>query len=129
MNTDQERYARGREALRQIMGAQAESVYELEETAPELARFTVEAFGDIYANPALDVQTREIATVAALTALGYAPRQLRAHLHGALNVGVSRQALVEIITQMHAYAGFPAALNAMAIAKEVFAERDKKEAL
>jgi hypothetical protein len=48
------------------------------------------------------------------------------HIHGALNVGVSRQEIIEIIIQMAVYAGFPAALNAMYVAKEVFMEIDEK---
>ena len=67
-----------------------------------------------------------MAVVAALTALGNAAPQLRVHIHGALNVGVTREEVVEIIMMMAVYAGFPAALNGMAAAKEVFAERDAK---
>lgn len=123
---EQDRYQRGDAALKAIMGPQADQVFTLEETAPDLVRFTVEAFGDIYGDPALDLRTRELATVAALTTLGYASGQLKAHIHGALNVGATRREVVEVITQMRAYAGFPAALNAMSVAKEVFAERDEK---
>jgi 4-carboxymuconolactone decarboxylase len=67
-----------------------------------------------------------MAVVAALTALGNAAPQLRVHIHGALNVGVTREEVVEIIMMMAVYAGFPAALNGMAAAKDVFAERDAK---
>jgi len=48
------------------------------------------------------------------------------HIHGALNVGVTRKEVVEIIMMMAIYAGFPAALNGMAAAKEVFAKRNRK---
>ncbi|WP_342707909.1 carboxymuconolactone decarboxylase family protein [Desulfomicrobium apsheronum] len=71
----------------------------------------------------LDLKSREIAVVAALTALGTAGPQLRIHLHAALNVGCTREEIVEVIMQMSAYAGFPAALNGLFAAKEVFAER------
>ncbi len=74
----------------------------------------------------LDLKSREIAAVAALTALGTATPQLKVHINGALNVGLSRQEVVEIIIQMVVYAGFPAALNGMFTAKEVFQERDEK---
>jgi len=63
--------------------------------------------------------------VAALTALGNAAPQLKVHIHGALNVGCSRQEIVEIIIQMAVYAGFPAAPNGMFAANEVFQERDR----
>jgi 4-carboxymuconolactone decarboxylase len=70
------------------------------------------------------LKTREIATIAALTALGTAPAQLRVHIHAALNVGCSPTEVTETILQMAVYAGFPAALNGLAAAKEVFAARE-----
>jgi 4-carboxymuconolactone decarboxylase len=99
-------------------------VASLRDIAPDFARYLVEfAFGDIYARPGLDLKTRQIATVAALTALGTAAPQLRVHVHGALNVGCTREEITEVIMQMAVYAGFPAALNGLAAAKEVFAAR------
>jgi 4-carboxymuconolactone decarboxylase len=62
--------------------------------------------------------------VAALTALGNAVPQLKVHVHGARNVGCSQQEIVEVIMQMSVYAGFPAALNGLFAAKEVFAQHD-----
>jgi len=123
-----ERYNRGWEKLKEVDGEAGEKVLaSLEDIAPDLGRFTIEfPFGDIYTRPDLDLRSREIAVVAALTALGNAAPQLRVHIHAALNVGVTRKEVVEIITMMAVYAGFPAALNGMAAAKEVFAERDKK---
>jgi len=61
--------------------------------------------------------------VAALTAMGNAAPQLKVHIHGALNVGASQQEVLEIIIQMAVYAGFPAALNGLFVAKDVFQER------
>jgi len=99
----------------------------LKEVAPDLYRHIVEsAFGDILSRPGLDPKTREIATVSALTALGHAQAQLRFHLNAALNVGCTRAELAEVLMQMAVYAGVPAALNALYLAKEVFAERDSK---
>jgi len=80
----------------------------------------------VYSRPNLDLKNREMCVVAALTALGNAAPQLRVHIHGALNVGVTREEVVEIIIMMAVYAGFPAALNGMAAAKEVFDERDRE---
>lgn len=59
-------------------------------------------------------------------ALGNAVPQLKVHIHGALNVGCSREEIVEIMIQMSVYAGFPAALNGIFAAKEVFQERDNR---
>ena len=75
----------------------------------------------------MDLKSREIATMAALTALGNAQPQLKVHIHGTLNVGCTREEVIEVIIQMAVYAGFPAALNGMfAAKKEVFKERDEK---
>jgi 4-carboxymuconolactone decarboxylase len=83
-------------------------------------------FGDIYCRPGLDLKSQEIATVAALTALGAATPQLKVHIHGALNVGLSRREVVEVIMQMAVYALFTADFNGIFAAKEVFRERDEK---
>jgi 4-carboxymuconolactone decarboxylase len=120
-----ERYERGLHRLREVDATQIGKIVDgLGDIAPDFAKFVVEfAFGDIYARPGLDLRSRQIATVAALTALGTAGPQLRTHIHGALNVGCSRGEIVEVIMQMAIYAGFPAALNGLAAAKEVFADR------
>ena len=66
---------------------------------------------------------KKIATIAALTAMGTAAPQLKVHIEAGLNVGLSRNEITEIIMQMAVYAGFPAALNGLFAAKEVFAQR------
>lgn len=125
---ESERYERGWKKLKEVDGEAGTKVIEsLKDIAPDLGRYTIEfPFGDIYSRPGLDLKSREIAVVAALCALGNAAPQLRVHIHGALNVGVTREEVVEVIMMMAVYAGFPAALNGMAAAKEVFSERDAK---
>jgi 4-carboxymuconolactone decarboxylase len=122
-----DRYERGLKKLKEIDGEAGQKVIEsLRDIAPDLGRYTIEfPFGDIYSRPGLDLKSREIATVAALTALGNAAPQLKVHISGALNVGCSREEIIEVILQMAVYAGFPAALNGMFAAKEVFRERDE----
>lgn len=121
--TEADRYARGLARLREIDGDAGERVVDsLSAIAPDFARYLIEfPFGDIYSRPALGLREREIATVAALTALGNAAPQLKVHIQAALNVGVSRDEVVETIMQMAVYAGFPAALNGLSAAREVFA--------
>jgi len=123
MNTES-RYERGLAKLHEIDGeAGARVVQSLEDIAPDFARYLIEfPFGDIYSRPGLDLRSREIAVVAALTAMGNATPQLKVHIHAALNVGVSREEIVETIMQMAVYAGFPAALNGLMAAKEIFAQ-------
>jgi len=125
---ESERFKRGWKKLEEVDGEAGTKVIEsLKDIAPDLGRYTIEfPFGDIYSRPGLDLRSREIAVVAALCALGNAAPQLRVHINGALNVGVTRDEVVEIIMMMAVYAGFPAALNGMAAAKEVFSERDTK---
>ena len=124
------RYERGWQKLKEIDGEAGERVIDsLKDIAPDFARYLIEfPFGDIYSRPGLDVKSREIAVVAALTALGNATSQLKVHIHGALNVGCTRQEVVEVIMQMAVYAGFPAALNGLFAAKEIFKERDASSA-
>jgi len=125
-SAESSRYSRGWEKLKEIDGQVGERVIaSLSDIAPDFAKYLIEfPFGDIYLRPQLDLKAREIGVVAALTALGNAAPQLKVHIHGALNVGCSRDEVVEIIMQMAIYAGFPAALNGLFAAKEVFAERD-----
>jgi len=86
-----------------------------------MARFIIEfPYGDIYSREKLDLKTRELLTIASLTTLGNAESQLKSHIRNALNVGSSREEIIETIMQMAIYAGFPASLNAMLCAKEVF---------
>lgn len=93
--------------------------------APDFIRLGIEfPYGDVLSRPGLDLKLRQIATVAALTTLGNTQPQLKFHIQGALNVGCTRQEIIELITQMSVYAGFPKAANAMIVAKEVFQELD-----
>lgn len=116
------RFERGWEKLKEIDGQQGERVIEsLKDIAPDFAKLVIEfPFGDIYSRPGLDLKAREIATVAALTAMGNATPQLKVHIHAALNVGCTREEITEVIMQIAVYAGFPAALNGLFAAKEVF---------
>ncbi len=120
------RYERGLAKLHEIDGDAGQRVLDsLSDIAPDFARYLIEfPFGDIYSRPGLDLRSREIAVVAALTALGNAAPQLQVHIQGALNVGVSREEIVETIMQMAVYAGFPAALNGLSAAKTVFSRID-----
>ena len=126
MATEQTRYDRGWERLKEIDGAAGERVIaSLADICPDLGRYIVEfGFGDVYSRPGLSLRERELATIAALTALGTATPQLKVHIAAGLHVGLSREEVLETIIQMSIYAGFPAALNGVFAAKEVFAQLD-----
>ena len=121
-----QRYKTGWNKLAEIDGEQGEKVVEaLKEISPDFADLLIEfPFGDVYSRPGLDLKSREIAAVAALTAMGTATPQLKVHVHAALNVGCTPQEIIEVMIQMAVYAGFPSALNGLLAAKEVFDERN-----
>ncbi len=123
-----DRFARGSELLNQIhAGGGDRLVAALADVAPDLARAIIEfGFGEIYTRPGLALRDRQIATVAALAALGTAQPQLIAHIEGALAVGVTRTEIIEIIMQMALYGGFPAAMNAADAARTAFAADDAR---
>jgi 4-carboxymuconolactone decarboxylase len=117
---------RGRKALASIDGEGGQRVVDaLADIAPDFATYLLEfPFGDVYSRGQLDLRSREIATIAALAAMGNATPQLKVHIQAGLNVGLTREEIVEILMQMAVYAGFPAALNGLFAAKDVFGERD-----
>ena len=119
------RYEKGKEVIESIQKRSLDEIFEgLEDIAPDMARFVVEfPYSEIYTRSEVDLKTRELCTVAAITAIGTIP-QLKDHINAALNVGNSPTEIVEIIMQMSAYAGFPKAINALVAAKEVFNDRD-----
>lgn len=124
--SDRKRYEAGLEMLGRIDGEGGRRVVEsLREIAPDFGKYLVEfPFGDIYSRKGVELKIREIATIAALAALGNARPQLKIHIRACLNVGCSRTEITEILMQMAVYAGFPAALNALFAAREVFGEID-----
>ena len=96
----------------------------LGEVAPRLADITNEVvLGQLWEHDGMSPRDRSFITVAALTAL-YRTDQLKAHIGRALDNGVTREEIGEIITHMAAYAGWPCAVNAVTVAKEVYEERD-----
>ncbi|WP_413204620.1 carboxymuconolactone decarboxylase family protein [Rhodospirillum sp. A1_3_36] len=116
---------RGKRALAEIDGQAGQKVIDaLADIAPDFATYLFEfPFGDIYSRPGLDLRSREIATIAALAAMGNAAPQLKVHIEAGLNVGLSKEEIIEILMQMAVYAGFPSALNGLFVAKEVFSDR------
>jgi 4-carboxymuconolactone decarboxylase len=125
MASQNERQERGEEALAAITGGTGTAVVEsLRDLAPDLAQWIIEfSYGDVMSRPGLDLRSRQFATVAALTAMGTAAPQLKVHIAGALNVGCQPAEIVEVILQMAVFAGFPAAINALNLAREVFRDR------
>lgn len=124
MNDHLSRFERGAAKLAEVDGQAGQNVIDaLQDIAPDFANYVIEfPFGDIYSRDGLNLRDRQIATIAALAALGNAQPQLKIHIQAGLNVGLTRQEITEVLMQMAVYAGFPAALNGLFAAKEVFAD-------
>lgn len=95
---------------------------------PEFAESLVEmAYGRVYSRPGLDMKTRLIATIAALTAQGgQTTPQLKVNIKNALTIGVTQREISEVIFQMSLYGGLPATVNALNAAKEVFQQQAER---
>jgi len=93
-----------------------------QEVAPKMAELSANVlFGDVWERPGLSKRDRSLITVASLIAL-YRTDQLRGHIRRALDNGVTKEEIGEVITHMAFYAGWPAAMTAGRIARQVFDE-------
>ncbi len=122
-----ERYEKGWKTLQAINGEAGDRILSLlNDISPDMAKMVIEfPYGDIYSRDGLDMKTRELITIASLTTLGNAKDQLKAHVSNALNTGCTKEEIIEVIMQMCIYAGFPAALNGLFAAKDIFDELEK----
>ncbi len=120
--SDSERAQRGNEMRMKLFGVAPEA----SENFKDIMEVTVEhLFGDIWTRAGLALRDRSLITVATLIALNR-EAQLRVHLRGALNVGVGREEIKEMLIYLAHYAGWPAAMTGMRIADEIFKEQDAK---
>jgi alkylhydroperoxidase/carboxymuconolactone decarboxylase family protein YurZ len=124
---DDELLAKGREVQGQLwpqVRSGPTGAFPAAQLAPDFYRWVTEsAFGSIWTRPGLAVRDRSLITVAQLAALGRS-EELRVHLAGARNVGISRDELVEVLMHTAVYAGVPAANEALRIAAEVLGTDD-----
>lgn len=102
-------------------GAPAKVQANLDAFSPDAAELVLGyAFADIVGRDGIDLRVREMLTVAMLAAMGTAPGQLEFHIRAAMNTGVTRDQIVEIVLQVSVYAGVPACMNAITAAKKAF---------
>jgi 4-carboxymuconolactone decarboxylase len=127
-----ERYLRGVDIIQHLAAGRLDQFMtsDVAEVAPDFARMAVEfAFGDLYAREdALDLRSREIAAISSLATIGDAAPQLRNHIRAAINVGISKGEIIEILMQTAIYAGFPAALRALAAGHDLLTEQSDCQA-
>ncbi|EOO58622.1 hypothetical protein IKE_06237 [Bacillus cereus VD196] len=96
---------------------------ELKEIAPDVGKYIIEfAYGDIYSRPGLDNKQRALITISSLVTQGTEP-QLELHLNTGLTAGLTPTEIIESIMHLIPYTGFPRVLNALTVAKKVFAKR------
>jgi 4-carboxymuconolactone decarboxylase len=121
-----DRYRQGLDTLRAVDGEAGQRVIDsLAGIAPDLGEYVIAfGFGEVYSRPGLQPQQRQLVTLGMLTALGGCEPQLEVHINASLNVGLSPEEVVEALIHSAVYCGFPKALNAVFVAKKVFAERN-----
>ena len=124
---DKKRYEEGLAVRRAVLGAEYvdKSLRSADDfTRPMQELVTEYCWGEIWTRPGLDRRIRSFLNLAMLTALNR-PHEIRLHVRGALNNGLTREELMEVFLQSAIYCGIPAALDAMRVANEVFAEIDR----
>ncbi|MGD9210090.1 MAG: carboxymuconolactone decarboxylase family protein, partial [Desulfobacteraceae bacterium] len=116
------RRERGLQALALTSANSGQTVLDsLKDIAPDMGKFILDfSYGDVISRKIISPKWKEIAMISSAIARGNMQPQLKVHLKAALNVGCSRQEIIETIYQMAVYAGFPAALNGLSAAREVF---------
>ncbi len=120
--TDDARYQRGIEDYGRLNASALGNIRAaFDEVAPDVAQLTFRAFGDVFAVSRQPLTLRQLATVAALIAMGTAAPQVRFHIAAAFNVGVTREEIVETIYWLQIFAGMPAAYNALVELKAALA--------
>ena len=121
---------KGLELLHQVLGKErtAEVREAWSKLSPDFSRLVTDfAAGEVWSRPGLELKTRSLITIAALTALGR-PNGLRLNIEMALNNGATRDEVLETILHMAVYAGFPACWEALVIADEVFSRKPAGQA-
>ena len=121
-------YERGLEIRRAVVGSEYvdRSLAEADDfTRPLQELVTRYCWGDVWSRPGLERRERSIINLAMIAALNR-PHELKLHVRGALNNGLSKDEIREIFLQVAIYAGVPAALDSFRVAKETFAEIDRK---
>mgnify|MGYP003946257197 CR=1 FL=1 len=119
---EETRFERGLAKLAEVDGQAGNDVVS---PLGDLGKYIVEfAFGDIYSREGLSLREREIATIAMLTVLAGRESQLKVHIGGGLNVGLTPEEIEEIIIQTVPYSGFPTAINALNTLKQMLKEKE-----
>lgn len=126
---NKERFERGLEVRKKVLGEEYvnESLARATDFSRPMQEFVTEyCWGEIWTRPGLDRKTRSMLNLAMLTALNR-PHEIKLHVRGALNNGVTKEEIREVFLQAAVYCGVPAAIDSFRIAQEVFAEEEKRQ--
>ncbi|WP_059020991.1 carboxymuconolactone decarboxylase family protein [Mycobacterium sp. M26] len=121
-----ENYAKGRRIRSQVLGEEyvAKALADADEFSAPLQDLVTEyCWGAVWGREELALKTRSMLNLAMIAVLNR-PHELRTHIRGALNNGVTREEIREVFLQVAVYAGMPAAVDSFRIAREVFAQLD-----
>ena len=124
---DQNRFDEGLAVRRAVLGAEYvdKSIAGADDFNRAMQELVTEyCWGEIWTRPGLDRKTRSLINLAMLTALNR-PHEVKIHLRGALNNGVTKDEIKEVLLQTAIYCGVPAAIDSFRLAREVFAESEK----
>jgi 4-carboxymuconolactone decarboxylase len=119
------RYESGINVMEELFSQEVRTgMAEMKEISPDFWNMIVSfGFGELYARNRISLQHREYITLTTLITQG-AFDQFKVHLQAALNIGVSKEEIIEIIIQCVGYVGFPKAVQAMGIAGEIFKQNE-----
>ncbi len=123
MEERSERFIKGDNRLKE-MGTTSNIGPAMKEMCPAIYQYIREyAFGDVHSRPGLSKRDRELVIITCLATQRDAAKELKSHVNMGLNAGLTKEEILEVFTQLTVYAGFPAAVNAVFVANEVFEER------
>lgn len=119
----------GQELMKSVFGEAMTNSMEqtLHNISPPFLKLLQETFSDIYGDTCLDLKTKEIIVLTTLITQKDTKPQLKGHIYAALMAGVQQREILALIKHLVIYIGFPATLNALQIAKEVFDEIEQKD--
>jgi 4-carboxymuconolactone decarboxylase len=114
----------GKKRIREIIGDKAESMIQMfEAISPDFSNYIVDfAYGDLYTRDGFSDKYRELAAVSCLIGQGNIGLPLKAHLVGMLNVGWTKEEIIELLIFLIGYKGFPDCVNAILVFKEIISE-------
>ncbi|WNB90916.1 carboxymuconolactone decarboxylase family protein [Bacillus sp. NEB1478] len=127
---DKSRYQKGLAKLKEFTASNNKDVSthskiteNFKDIAPAVSKYMIEfTYGDVYTRPGLDNKQRALVTIASLVTQGTEP-QLELHINAGLTAGLTPEEIIESFIQLLSYTGFPRVINAVNVAKRVFAQR------